>query len=118
MKPIAVQGCKLTVTPPGDAKITTPPETDVIIDNKNAYFGTLSITVSNATTTGADSGTGTGTLSGSSVNTTNHNKKAVLQDDECKIKVTGKQTSHPFSTTSWTVTVKISVAGQTSTLSD
>ena len=118
MKLIAVQGCTLIATPSGVAKITSPAATDVMVDNKGAYFGTLSISVSGATSGSASGGEGVGTLIGTSKNCTNHGQPAVLENDECSVSVTGTSTKPPYNPETWTVTVKISVAGQTSMSSD
>ena len=120
MKPIAVLGCTLSIMPPstGVATITSPPDTDVIIDNKNAYFGTMNISVSAATTTGATGGAGTGVLMGTSTSTTNHGKPAILMGDSVTITVTGTTTSSPPSPISWPLEVRIVESGQVSTSVD
>lgn len=117
---IAVQGCQLTVMPPstGVATITSSPETDVSIENKPAYFGTMTVSVSGAATTGADSGAGVGILNGSSLYSSNNGKKAIVFGDSVQIEVTGKQTSYPFNPIAWVLQVKITNAGQTSTTTD
>ena len=116
MKAVAVLGCVLQVESPssGVANITSTPDNDVSVDGKNAYFGTINISVSGASTTGATGGSGTGTLTGTSKNCTNHGKPAILEGDTCTISVTGTSTVYPYPSVTWPLIVKISNASQTS----
>ena len=111
-------GCSLQVIPSGQASIVSPAATDVSVDNKGAYFGTIAISVSNASIPGAlVGGSGAGTLNGTSTTCTNNGQPAVLQGDNTTVSVTGvnPETGLPAG---GTVTVMISDAGQTSTMTD
>jgi hypothetical protein len=76
------------------------------------------ISVSGASIEGATGGAGTGTLNGTSTSSTNHGQAAVLEGDSAMISVTGTTTSTPPSEITWTLQVKITNAGQTSTTTD
>ena len=113
---VAVKGCQLTVQLPsaGNAEIDEGQEaSDVEIEGNGAYFGTLKITLSGCSTTGAVKGAGTGTITGTGRHFANSELPALVVGDTATVKVTGETTSSPPSETSWDVVVKVTEAGQT-----
>lgn len=119
-KPIAVLGCKLQILPPstGTVTVTGVPDSNVMIENKPAFFGQIAFTIAGASTTGATGGTGGGSIMGTAVFNSNSNKPAVLLGDQVVVTVKGTTTSSPSSPIEWPLTVQITNAGQTSALAD
>ena len=117
MKPIAVVGCQLQLLPPttGVVTVTGTGEAKTLIDNKPAFFGSISFSVSGASTTGATGGTGGGSIVGTAAFTSDNNKPAVLLGDQVTVTLTGTTTSTPPSTIEWPAVVQVVDAGQTST---
>lgn len=114
-KPIAVSGCTLTLSSgTGSVSIDTSASTVTKFDNKGAYKGTLSISISGYTggSIAGSSGSGSGTIEGSAQYVMIEGDPAVLQDDESdSITVSGTNAKGDPATAS--VTVKVSDAGQT-----
>lgn len=115
MMNLAVEGCILQAnTGAGNIKIETPPSGKVKCDNKKAYSGTLTISISGLSGSGFTNGNGSGTLTGSAQKTKIEGKAAVLEGDQSvTIPVSATTTSVPPVQISVPTTVTIISAGQT-----
>lgn len=126
MKNIAVKGCTLELTPASSPEATvtikTDPSKKVLAVGKGCYFGDLEISITGYTGGSIDvtgSGSGNGTLSGSSTKYKIEGAAAVLEGDSVTITVNGQKTSGSSTiATTQDVTVKISDAGQTNNKSE
>ena len=116
-KPVAVEGCTLTLSPgTGTATITSAASTKAKADGKGVYRGTLQISISGYTSsviTVAGSGSGSGTLDGTSQTTKVEGQTVVLEGDQATITVNGQATAGSSTVpASEPVTVTIQNAGQ------
>ena len=113
MENIVVSGCKFSVNniPFGGVSITSPASTKTC-DNKAAYSGDISIAVSDWVDEKIAKGTGKGIISGSAKTTKIDDKNAVLENDSCKVILSGVDPKTGTPVSDVTVTVKITDAGQ------
>lgn len=114
MMNIAVDGCVLQAnTGAGNIKIETPPSQKVKYDEKGAYSGTLTISISGLSGSGFTGGSGSGVLNGSAQKVKIEGKAAVLEGDQSEtITVSATTTSVPPVQISVPTIVTIISAGQ------
>ena len=111
MKYYAVQGCTPSLSSgTGLVNITTPPSSKVKFDGKGIYMGTITVSISGYTNGIITGGIGTGTISGSSENTSFGSNLVRENDESGQITVTGTLANGNKGEA--TVTVKIADAGQ------
>lgn len=120
-KAVAVLGATVMIQPPfsGIVTVTSIPSLKVFADNKAVYSGNLMVALSNVSGTGVMNGAGTGIISPTAIKTKADSKFVLRVDDEnSAINVTGTISTTPFTSTSWTVDVKIVAAGQIKVLAE
>jgi hypothetical protein len=116
-KNIAVKGCTVQdMTGGGTAKIESDPNASIKCNGKNAYFGTITVSVKGSNGGGFinnKNGQGVGTIKGTGAKILGGNQPAVVEGDTGSVSVTGTNTVGNVTTTvTKTVTVKITAAGQ------
>ena len=122
-KNIAVKGCTVKdMTGGGTVKIDSNPNASIKCNDKNAYFGTITVSVSDSNGGGIinnSNGSGTGTITGTGSKVLGGGQPAVLEGDTGAVTVRGTRTDPaPPPAGSVTtdvyakVTVKITAAGQ------
>ena len=115
MKNVVVEGCSLVAdTGIGNIKIETDASKKVKVDQKGVYAGTLTISITGLSGTGFTNGSGTGTLTGTSVYNKVDGGAVVLEGDQsAQIPVNATTTSSPASSIVVPTIVTIVSAGQT-----
>ena len=122
-KNIAVVGCSLQdMTGGGTVTITSQPNQSIKANGNNAYFGTITVSVSDSNGGGIinkRNGSGTGTITGTGSKVLGSGQPAVLEGDTGTVTVYGTRTDPApppagsvTTNVSATVTVKITAAGQ------
>lgn len=122
-KPIAVQGFTIQIN--GGVIVsavplvpTTPPDSSILVNNKPAYFGDLSITVAGTTgPAGTQVDPVNVTINATGTSVSNQTGAAVLLGDKNNIPVTANYSSGS-TTTPVPLTLIITDAGQTDVLID